>query len=171
MSPLIYRIGKTLLTAVMSVYFLLVAFNNTTDYQANFAFVEHVLSMDTIPAGQRLEWRAIHSAAVHHAAYWTIILWEYAAGVLCAAGCYRLLAAIRDRRRFQAAKPLAASGLILGCLLWSFAFILVGGEWFMMWQSQVWNGQTAAARMFTLNALTLLFLCLPEPNIDAASAG
>jgi predicted small integral membrane protein len=164
----IYRAGKTILTAVMGAYFLLIAFNNTTDYQSNFVFVQHVLSMDTIPANPRIEWRAIRSTAVHHAAYWAIIMWEYAAGGLCIAGCYRLQAAIQDRRKFQDAKPLAVSGLILGTLLWSFAFILVGGEWFLMWQSQVWNGQTAAARMFTLNMLALLFLCLPESAVDAA---
>ena len=44
---MIYRAGKTILTAVMGVYFLLIAFNNTTDYQSNFVFVQHVLSMDT----------------------------------------------------------------------------------------------------------------------------
>ena len=36
--------------------------------------------------------------------------------------------------------------------------ITVGGEWFLMWQSSIWNGQTAAARMFTVFALILIFL-------------
>jgi predicted small integral membrane protein len=34
----------------------------------------------------------------------------------------------------------------------------VGGEWFLMWQSKVWNGQEAAFRLFTFMGLSLLFL-------------
>ncbi len=33
-----------------------------------------------------------------------------------------------------------------------------GAEWFLMWQSQVWNGQTAATRMFTCVGLVLLIV-------------
>jgi predicted small integral membrane protein len=38
------------------------------------------------------------------------------------------------------------------------AFLSVGGEWFLMWQSKNWNGQDAAFRMFTVVGIVLLFL-------------
>jgi predicted small integral membrane protein len=47
-------------------------------------------------------------------------------------------------------------------LQWFIAFITVGGEWFTMWQSQIWNGQDAAFRMFACIGIVLIFLYLPE---------
>jgi predicted small integral membrane protein len=45
-------------------------------------------------------------------------------------------------------------------MLW-FAFLTVGGEWFLMWQGTS-NGQNAAFRMFTVNGIVMLLLLLPE---------
>ena len=42
------------------------------------------------------------------------------------------------------------------------AFTNIGGEWFLMWQSRDWNGQQAAFRMFTTEALILILLLSPE---------
>jgi predicted small integral membrane protein len=58
---LLSRLGKTLLTSTLALYFLLVAFNNVIDYDTNFKFVQHVLSMDSIPADVHVQWRAISS--------------------------------------------------------------------------------------------------------------
>ena len=61
----------------------------------------------------------------------------------------------------------AAAHLLLGLLLWFLAFITVGGEWFLMWQSSKWNGLGPALRMFTVMALVLLVLNLPEDRSAA----
>jgi predicted small integral membrane protein len=42
------------------------------------------------------------------------------------------------------------------------AFLSVGGEWFLMWQSKIWNGQEAAFRMFTVVGIVLLLLVESE---------
>jgi predicted small integral membrane protein len=55
------------------------------------------------------------------------------------------------------------AALTLGCLLWFVAFLTVGGEWFLMWQSRTWNGQDAAFRMFASIGIILVYLSLPEP--------
>ena len=89
------RLGKTLLTSTLALYFLLVAFNNIIDYDTNFKFVEHVLRMDSIPADAHVQWRAIRSPQLHHVAYWTIILWELLTGCICGLGAKRLLSALR----------------------------------------------------------------------------
>ena len=156
------RLGKTLLTGTLALYFLLVAFNNMTDYATNFKFVEHVLCMDSIPADANVLWRAIRNPQVHHVACWTIILWELMTGCICGLGAKRLFLALHSEQEFEAAKALPAAGLWLGLLLWSLGFITIGGEWFLMWESSVWNGEVPALRMFTLNAITLLFLYLPD---------
>jgi predicted small integral membrane protein len=50
----------------------------------------------------------------------------------------------------------------VGLLLWLVAFLSIGGEWFLMWQSAIWNGEEAAFRMFVVVALVLLYLVMPE---------
>ena len=57
---------------------------------------------------------------------------------------------------------MAVAGLTIGMLMWLIAFLAVGGEWFLMWQSQTWNGQGAAFRMFTVMGLVLLLAVMPE---------
>jgi predicted small integral membrane protein len=47
--------------------------------------------------------------------------------------------------------------------MWFVAFLSIGGEWFLMWQSKNWNGQDDAAfRMFTVVGIVLLLVALPE---------
>ncbi len=46
------------------------------------------------------------------------------------------------------------------------AFLDVGGEWFLMWQSKIWNGQEEAFRMFTVVGVVFLVVLQPEPTPD-----
>ena len=43
-------------------------------------------------------------------------------------------------------------------LIWFVGFTAIGGEWYAMWQSQVWNGQQAAFRITALILLTVIFV-------------
>ena len=52
--------------------------------------------------------------------------------------------------------------LTLSMLMWLVAFLSVGAEWFLMWQSHTWNGQEPAFRMFAVVGLVLLILLQPE---------
>jgi predicted small integral membrane protein len=63
---------------------------------------------------------------------------------------------------FHDAKTLAIAGLTLSLLMWLVAFLCIGGEWFLMWQSQTWNGQEAAFRMFAVVGLIFLLVAMPE---------
>ena len=157
------RVCKLLLTAGMALYFTLVAFGNLTDYDTNFRFVQHVMSMDSIFPDSTLQWRAITSPLLHRLFYAAIIAWEATAAILCWLGVIQLGRALHaDASRFARAKRVAMSGLVVGCLLWLVAFLCVGGEWFAMWQSPTWNGQTVAFRMFTVNGIVLLVLLQPD---------
>jgi len=160
---LLIRLSKISLVLSVAFFLFLVVLNNITDYGSNFLFVENVLGMTTVFEGNELMWRAITSPAIHTAFYISIILWEAVAMVLCAFGGYKLLRALKSSKSsFEASKQCAVAGLVLSLLQWFIAFITVGGEWFTMWQSSIWNGQDAAFRMFACIGIILLFLYLPE---------
>ena len=60
--------------------------------------------------------------------------------------------------------------LTLSMLMWLVAFLSVGGEWFLMWQSHTWNGQEAAFRMFAVVGLVLLILSAARNRHAALSS-
>jgi predicted small integral membrane protein len=156
---MIARLSKALLVLLTGLFSLLVGADNIIDYGTNYAFVEHVMAMDTVFPSSTLTWRAITSPALHHAAYALIIALELLTGGLCVAGAARLWRARElPAARFNAAKDLAIAGLVCGFALWFFGFLTVGGEWFQMWQSKTWNGQEAAFRLVASIGLVLIFL-------------
>jgi predicted small integral membrane protein len=65
---------------------------------------------------------------------------------------------------FNRAKRVPVMALTLSLTMWLIAFLAIGGEWFMMWQSHTWNGQEAAFRNFAVVALVLLILFQPETD-------
>ena len=162
---MILRASKISLLAAVAIFFTLVVFNNSTDYDSNYQFVRHVLMMDSTFPANRGMWRALNAAWIHTAFYGLIIATEAAVGLLCWWGVARLVQALRAPQPvFQRAKSIGIAALTLGCLLWFVAFISVGGEWFLMWQSKSWNGQDAAFRMFVILGLILVFLVMAEPE-------
>ena len=72
------RAAKVATVAAIALFASLVTFGNLTDYNTNFVFVEHVLSMDTIYAFSTIKYRAITDPALHRAAYALIIATEAA---------------------------------------------------------------------------------------------
>ncbi len=157
------RLAKIALVFAVALYYAIVVLNNLTDYDSNYQFVRHVLMMDTTFPGNHGMWRALNQPAVHTVAYLSLIAWEFASMLLCAWGAWQLARALRqDAARFNAAKRIAVLGLALGMLQWFVAFIAVGGEWFLMWQSRTWNGEEAAFRVFAILGLILLLLIQPD---------
>ena len=159
------RAAKVVLVFGVAIFYTFVVFNNITDYDSNYQFVRHVLMMDSTFAGNHGMWRAINSQAMHTEFYVAIIAWEFVTMALCWWGGIRLARAFNARaEEFQGAKGVAIAGLTLSLLMWLVAFLSVGGEWFLMWQSKNWNGQEAAFRMFTCVGIVLLVVALPEPQ-------
>ena len=157
------RLAKVLLVAAVAFFYTLVVFNNTTDYGSNYQFVHHVLLMDDTFPGNHGMWRAIHSNLDDKIFYDGMIVWELVTMILCWVGAVQLLRALRQPvEAFHLAKRTAIAALTLSLLMWLVAFLGVGAEWFLMWQSKVWNGQEAAFRMFTVVGIVLLLLAMPE---------
>jgi predicted small integral membrane protein len=106
-------------------------------------------------------WRAIDAVWVHVAFYVGIIAWEALNAVLCWWATVLMWRSLRSDL-FVKAKQLGSVAMVAGMLQWFVAFIAVGGEWFLMWQSKIWNGQDAAFRMFVCEGIVLVVLLLPE---------
>lgn len=153
---------KTALVAMVAAFFALVAFNNVVDYGTNWAFIPHVLAMDTVFPDSTLKTRAITDPKLAMFAYWAIIGWEIATAIILAVASVRLTAYCRAPLRFAEAKSLAVLGLTMGLLLYGFGITTIGGEWFAMWQSKVWNGLDSAARFILLNGIVLVILLTPD---------
>jgi predicted small integral membrane protein len=157
------RTCKLLLLAATGFFFALVAFNNLTDFDSNYQFVRHVLMMDSTFPGNKGMWRAIRLPWIHLAFYLGIIAWEILNAVLSWWGSIALLRALRSPQpQFHSAKQIGVVALTSGMLQWFIAFLCIGAEWFLMWQSKLWNGQDAAFRMFAVEGLVLVILLLPE---------
>lgn len=163
---MILRVAKTSLVFAIALFYTLVVFNNITDYNSNFQFVRHVLMMDSTFPNNAGMWRAIDSPAIHTLFYVTVIAWESVTMVLCWWGGIRLARSLQvPAGDFQRAKNVAIAGLTLGMLLWLVAFLTVGAEWFLMWQSATWNGQEAAGRMFLVVGIVLILVVGREEEI------
>src|SRR5690625_270353 len=163
---MILRYSKILLVCAIAFFASLVAFGNITDYGSNFAFVHHVLLMDTIFPDATIKYRAIESVFWHHAFYIFIISLEALTAILCWAGAWCLFKRVNGSARdFNRGKSVAIAGLVLGFLIWQVGFMSVGGEWFGMWMSSQWNGVPDAFRFFITIGVVLIILIQPDPEL------
>jgi predicted small integral membrane protein len=163
---LITRLAKIVMCLALGIFCLLVAFNNVTDYATNYVFVQHVLSMDTTLPDSGLKYRAITSPLLWQMAYAAIIATEALTGVLFVAGATALWRArLAPADAFNRAKGYAIGAATLAFLIWFFGFMVVGGEWFAMWESQIWNGQQAAFRFYISALAVLIFLNQADPDL------
>ena len=159
----VLRASKAIAVAATALPISLVAFGNITDYETNFAFVQHVLAMDTIFPNATIHYRAVTSPGLHHTAYAIIIAVEVLTAALCWVGALRLVRHLRGTvQDFSRAKRTAVAGLTLGLMLWQVGFIAIGGEWFGMWMSQQWNGIPSAFRYLVMTLGVLIFVALPD---------
>lgn len=158
----ILRYIKIGMVAALGLFFTLVAMNNYVSPQVNWPYVHHVLSMDTIYKNANVTNRAITNPTIQQAAFYLIIGCEMLAALFCWMGSIRLLCQIRANEiLFNRAKTTALFGLFLGFLLYLVGFIAIGGEWFCMWQSSSWNGQSTAGLFLNFILLVMIFLALP----------
>ncbi|HMH06548.1 MAG TPA: DUF2165 domain-containing protein [Terriglobales bacterium] len=159
------RVSKLSLVLALALFYSFVVLNNTTDYNSNYQFIRHILMMDSTFPGNRGMWRAMNSPAWHTVFYLAIITWEATTMVLAWWGGIRMARALRGpAAAFHQAKRLSIAALALSMLMWVVAFLSVGGEWFLMWQSKTWNGQDAAFRMFTVVGVVLLLVAQADAD-------
>lgn len=170
MNKLIDKLGSlqgivTVLTGIVAGYISLVAIGNITDFDSNQAFVHHVLEMDTTFNDPDVMWRAIESDTLQDIGYIGIIVFETLTALVCIWGTVLLIKAFASGA-WGHARKVSSLGILMMLFLFGFGFIAVGGEYFSMWQSDTWNGLSAAIRNFTLGAIPLILLQLPNKAWD-----
>lgn len=151
------RLAKIILVFSLGLYAFFVVLGNVMDYNSNFQFVKHVLSMDTTFPENSLMWRSITNPILHHAFYVLIICSEAAVTYFCFTGGIDLFKKLKTSpEEFNNAKKKSITGLTLAFILWFAGFIIIGGEWFLMWQSEIWNGIEPAFRISVIALLIIL---------------
>lgn len=159
------RWSQIALLAGLALFYSLVVFNNLTDFNSNFQFVRHVMSMDTTLPGNHGMGRAMTSRGWHLAFYLTLIVWEIMTTILLWIGAAQMArAASGTTAAYRAALRIPLLALTLSLLMWLVPFLGIGAEWFLMWQSSQWNGQQVAFRFFLVDGILYLSLLLPEPH-------
>lgn len=162
--PQALRLSKIVLVASLAAFCFIVTYDNIVDYGSNYAFVQHVLSMDTtFPTNTLRSSRAITSPVLWRAAYALIIGMEGLSALAFVIGVINMARRFwAPAERFHAAKRLVVIGATLAFLLFFTGFMVVGGEYFAMWQSAIWNGQQAAYRFYVTVLAVLIFVVMPE---------
>ncbi|MET3660182.1 DUF2165 family protein [Aquamicrobium ahrensii] len=160
------RLSKIIMCLCLAAFAFLVAFGNITDYGSNYAFVQHVLSMDTTFPGNKLMYRAIANPTLWTVGYWLIIVGEALTCLLFLIAAARLWQARNaSGETFNEAKKFVIIGTTMGFLVWYFGFMVVGGEWFAMWQSSTWNGQEAAFKFYMTMLAVLIYVIQPDRDL------
>lgn len=163
---MVWRLSKIVMCLCLAAFAFLVAFGNITDYGSNFAFVQHVLGMDTTFPGNTLMYRSITNPTLWTVGYWLIIVGEGLTCVLFLIAALKLWQARKGSgRQFDDAKGFVVIGATMGFLVWFLGFMVVGGEWFAMWQSSTWNGQEAAFKFYMTMLAVLIFVNQPDRDL------
>lgn len=156
---LIARYAKIAMCIALAAFCLLVAFDNVFDPQANYTFVAHVMSMDTIFPDNKIMYRSVTNPLWWTVCYSLIIATQFICGLLFLAGGVQMWRArFASGANFDHAKTYAIAGCLLAFLLWFFVFMVIAGEWFAMWQSKEWNAQQASFRFYVTVLAVLIFL-------------
>jgi len=146
------------------LYALFVFLGNVMDYDSNYQFVKHVLSMDTTFEGNALMWRAITAPWVWTVAYIGIIIAEFAFASLAIIASIRMfMRRNADARTFDQARGLGYLAYGIAFAIWFIGFLAIGSEWFAMWQSSIWNGKDTAMGIVAMFAGFAVLLALNPP--------
>ncbi|GEK33252.1 DUF2165 family protein [Kurthia sibirica] len=162
------RYLKIFVVLLAGLFGFFVVLGNLLDYDSNYQFVKHVLSMDTTFEGNKLMWRAITSPNAHMVAYWILILLEVIFTLTALFGAYHmLLNSKQSGLKFNEAKRYGYYAFFLGFIIWFLGFIVIGNEWFAMWQSESWNGKDTAMNIVLLWTVFALLLALKDDDLQA----
>ena len=164
---MIVRISKIALVLAVGLFGLLVGADNVVDYGTNYAFVTHVMDMDSVFPNSTLTWRAVTSPLLHEIAYAGIIAAELLSGALCVGGAARLW-----KLRAELARRLQCGQGRRGrrararlCCCGSAASSSSAASGSRCGSRKTWNGQEAAFRFVACIGLVLIFLNQPDGEL------
>lgn len=155
------RVITSLFILMVVAYYLVVGFDNITNptnpNASNWPFVKGVLSGDAVPADSGFEWRFIDATWFQAASYIAVMACETLTGILLLIAGILGLRASSTSGQWNHAQKLTFLGGFLGLAVFFFGFMVVGGNWFIMYLNSQWNGLEPA---FQNSVMTISMLIL-----------
>lgn len=155
------RVAASGFVLMVAAYYLMVAFDNLTNPMnpnaSNWPMVQGVLSGDGVPADSGFGWHFIDATPVQVLAYLAIVAAEAIAGIALLIGGSRGLQLSRTHDRWAGAQRWTYLGGTVGLGLFFLGFMVIGGNWFIMYLNAKWNALQPA---FQNSAMTALMLVL-----------
>ena len=170
------RIAASILVLMTASYYLVVAFDNITNPSnpnaGNWNFVKGVLSGDGVPADSGFEWRFIGATWFQVVSYVGVIVGEALTGLVLLFAGVQGLRRSAQRAQWASVQRFTFLGSILGLLVFYFGFMVVGGNWFIMYLNSKWNGMTPAFQNSVMTAFTLVvvLIVIIGSRLDDAAA-
>lgn len=164
------RATVSILVLFLALYYAVVAFDNMTNPASNWAFVQGVMTLDGVPPDSGFEWRAVDNVVLQKAAYVAIIAGETLAAALLAIGGLGGLRRTADAAAWRTGQRSAILGLLLVLAVFFVGFIVIGGNWWVMYLNKKFNGLDPAFQNCAV-ALFVLLAIMGALGIDRASAG
>jgi len=151
------RVLKIILVEFIALMALLYATQNVVNLEAATHVVGAVLSME----GHEYYASSLGPAITHPLlvglATWSIILLEYAAGLLAAKGAWDMWKSRNgDAGEFNASKSAALLGVGIGVICWLGLFGAIGGAYFQMWQTELGAQSLNGAFQFAMMCSAVL---------------
>jgi len=158
------RYIKISLTIFIALFGLLSAGQNLVNLDAAFFALASVMGME----GHTIYTNHLGPAMASPALVWLglagIILGELMVGVLAAKGAWDMWQARAGKgEAFNAAKKFTVMGAGLALVVWFGLFTVIGGAYFLMWQTSLGAGSLANAFQFVGTiGVTLFFIHLKD---------
>ncbi len=121
------------------------------------SFVKGVLSGEGVPADSGFEWRFIDATWFQAVSYIAVMALETLTGILLLIAGILGLRASGSSQRWNHVQKLTFLGGFLGLGIFFFGFMVVGGNWFIMYLNSQWNGLEPA---FQNSVMTITMLLL-----------
>jgi predicted small integral membrane protein len=155
------RVVTSLFVLMVAAYYFIVGFDNITNptnpNASNWPFVQGVISGDGVPADSGFEWRFIDATWFQAVAHIGVMTAETITGILLLIAGVKGLRASRTRPRWGHAQKWTFAGGILGLAVFFLGFMVIGGNWLIMYLNSKWNGLEPA---FQNSVMTVLMLIL-----------
>jgi len=154
-------VATSLFILMVASYYLVVGFDNVTNpanpNASNWGFVQGVLRGDGVPADSGFEWRFINATWFHAISYITIMALETLTGILLLVAGILGLKHAQNSEHWSRSQKWTFAGGFIGLGIFFFGFIVVGGNWFIMYLNSKWNGLDPA---FQNSVMTVSLLVL-----------
>lgn len=154
------RVITSLFILMVASYYLVVGFDNITNPTnpngSNWPFVQGVLSGDGVPADSGFGWRFIDATWFQALSYIGIMVTETITGIVLLIAGIKGLRASATCHRWGRVQKWTFVGGFLGLLVFFFGFMVVGGNWFVMYLNSKWNGLEPAFQNSTMTIAMLI---------------